>query len=188
MIKTIGFLPRRPDLSRDAFRTYYEDRHAPLAIGLFPFTRYRRNHLADAKDDPGFDCVSEFWVPSVEEIGALMMGPAGETMKVDERNFMDQPRISAAVAEETLAGPDGAASLILLQRTGGDVAALAAICASVGAGLDLLVPFDTRPLPCDAVVIVPVDADLPSTPSGWRMIGRHDLIRAETDPSELGAA
>ncbi|MBP8235890.1 MAG: EthD domain-containing protein, partial [Rhizorhabdus sp.] len=45
--KTIGFMPRRADISRADFRAYYETRHAVLAVPLFPFRRYRRNHLVD---------------------------------------------------------------------------------------------------------------------------------------------
>jgi hypothetical protein len=45
MSKNIALLSRRAELTRAQFRDYYETRHAPLAIGYFPFTRYVRNHL-----------------------------------------------------------------------------------------------------------------------------------------------
>ena len=46
-MKTIGLMPRRPDMSRAAFRDHYENRHAPLALGKFPFEKYVRNHVVD---------------------------------------------------------------------------------------------------------------------------------------------
>ncbi|MGF7147068.1 uncharacterized protein (TIGR02118 family) [Sphingomonas zeicaulis] len=151
VIKTIGFMPRRPDISRAQFREYYETRHAPLAVPLFPFIRYRRNHLADMDVEPGFDCISEFWVPSLNQIGELMAGEVGDTMRADERNFLDQPRIVAALADPVATGCDAGSVMVLLRNEGGDVEALVAAAREAGAGLDLLSPMDERVLPCDAI-------------------------------------
>lgn len=105
MMKSIGFLPRRAELSRKEFQDYYEARHAPLALPLFPFTKYVRNHLRD-QDDIGFDTISEFWFPDADEIQALMRSAVGDTMRADERRFMAQARIGSAVTQEHLiAGP-----------------------------------------------------------------------------------
>ena len=71
-VKTVDFMPRRRDISRARFRNHYEQHHAPLAVPLFPFARYRRNHLVDQSIEPGFDCLSEFWISSLEEIGWRM--------------------------------------------------------------------------------------------------------------------
>lgn len=182
-VKTIGFMPRRRDTSREAFRTYYEQRHAPLAVPLFPFRRYRRNHLADASVEPGFDCISEFWVSSLERIGELMAGEVGDTMRADERNFLDQPAIVAVRADARVAPASDGNSLLLLTRESGDDAALADACAAVGAGLDLLSPLDTRPPPFDAIVSV---ADrLPALPPGWKAGPTLAIDRYETDPATL---
>ena len=165
-IKTIGFMPRRPDISRAQFRDYYETRHAPLAVPLFPFIRYRRNHLTDMDAEPGFDCISEFWVPSLNRIGDLMAGEVGDTMRADERNFLDQPRIVAALADPVATGCDAGRVMVLLRNEGGDVQALVAAAREAGAGLDLLTPLDARELPCDAIWrCETIDADLPE---GWR--------------------
>jgi uncharacterized protein (TIGR02118 family) len=106
-MKTIGLMPKRPDISRAAFRDHYENRHAPLALGKFPFEKYVRNHVVSSDPDPiGFDCLSEFCVDKVDEIYAIMAGPIGDIMREDELRFTDQPHIGPAVAEETLvAGP-----------------------------------------------------------------------------------
>lgn len=182
-IKTIGFMPRRPDIDRAAFRTYYETRHAPLAIPLFPFRRYRRNHLADAAVEPGFDCISEFWVGSLAEIGSLMEGEVGDTMRADERNFLDQPRILAVRAEPAATGSDAGRTMALLRAEGGDPDALVRTARQTGAGLDLLTPFDARPAPFDA--ILRCEEEVPSLPVGWMAALTVTVEPHETDPATL---
>lgn len=167
MVKTIGFMVRRPDITRAAFREHYETRHAPMAVPLFPFRRYRRNHLIDQVVEPGFDCISEFWFDSLETIATSMAGEAGATMRADERNFLDQSAVRAAVAREALPCPDETAALCFFRRQDGEDGALEAACAGTGAGLDLLAPFD-RPLPFDAIAARPPGVALPPPPSGWQ--------------------
>lgn len=182
-IKTIGFMPRRPDIDRAAFKTYYETRHAPLAVPLFPFRRYRRNHLADAAVEPGFDCISEFWVGSVAEIGALMEGEVGDMMRADERNFLDQPHILAVRAEPVATGSDAGRTMALLRSEGGDRDALARTARQTGAGLDLLSPFGTQPAPFDA--ILRCAGDVPPLPTGWTAAVTVMVDTHETDPATL---
>lgn len=103
MLKSIGLLPRKVDTTRAAFCGYYESNHAPLAIGLFPFKKYVRNHLPfDMQMDIGFDTISEFWLDNFQEVFDLMGGDVGARMKEDERNFMDQGSIRSGAAEEHL--------------------------------------------------------------------------------------
>ncbi len=182
-IKTIGFMPRRPDIDRAAFKTYYETRHAPLAVPLFPFRRYRRNHLADAAVEPGFDCISEFWVGSLAEIGSLMEGEVGDRMRADEPNFMDQPRILAVRAEPVATGSDAGRTMALLRSEGGDPDALVNTARQSGAGLDLLAPFGTEPAPFDA--ILRCDGAVPPLPAGWTTALTVTVEAHETDPATL---
>jgi len=104
--KTIALISRRADLSREAFREYYETRHAFLGMKHFQFRKYLRNHVAPGEDAPGFDVFSEFWNVSVAKAYETMAGPIGEVMRADERNFMNQSKQRAARATEILlAGP-----------------------------------------------------------------------------------
>jgi len=169
-VKTVGLMPRRPDITRAAFRDHYENRHAPLALGKFPFEKYVRNHLVASSPDPiGFDCLSEFWVGDVAEIYRIMAGPVGDIMREDELRFTDQRKIGPAVAEEThIAGParivdDGIVNKeILLIRAAPGVAhdifmdsvrrwGRALVAGSQGqltrVTLDMVVPFEGRPFP-----------------------------------------
>ena len=167
MVKTVGLMPRRTDITRAAFREHYETRHAPLALGKFPFEKYIRNHVVVSDPDPiGFDCLSEFWVGDVSEIHKIMAGPIGDIMKEDERRFTDQPNIGPAVAEAThIYGPprivdDGTIHkeiLLIRPATGVAQDAFIAKVKAWGAGLggpgltrivlDTVVPFEGRPFP-----------------------------------------
>lgn len=98
MIRMLALLVRRPDLSRDAFRSHYEGQHAPLALPLLDGVRhYVRNHVApglDAGRCP-FDVLSEFGYESqaaVTAVAARLDSERGEAIREDERRFMDKPR------------------------------------------------------------------------------------------------
>jgi hypothetical protein len=103
-VKTIGMSRRRPELSRDAFREYYETRHAPLAIEHARFTKYVRNHLI-APSNAEFDVVSEFWLVDPREATALNTSLAGEILRADADAFIGPERFRAIAEESLLAGP-----------------------------------------------------------------------------------
>ena len=202
MIKSIAFMPRRPDLGRAAFRTYYETRHAPLALKHFRFARYVRNHLSDAQQ-PGFDCLSEFWHGDMEHTRSLMAGDVGAIMHADEDNFIDRASTRAALAEAyLLSGPErifeaGTAKTVLLlgATTGANRDMLLASAQQAFSGtearvtLDLLSPFDTRPLPHDALLTFwsSDDADF-APPPGWSVSGRINVVAEETPAADLARA
>jgi hypothetical protein len=103
-VKTIVLSQRRPDLTRDAFRDYYETRHVPLAIRHVPFTKYVRNHLV-APSNAEFDVVSELWPADPAAATALETSPAGELLREDAAKFMAEQRFQATAEESLLAGP-----------------------------------------------------------------------------------
>ncbi|WP_380877966.1 hypothetical protein ACFB49_14970 [Sphingomonas sp. DBB INV C78] len=197
MLKSFAFMPRRVDSSRADFRTYYETRHTPLALEYFRFQKYIRNHLADDQE-PGFDCLSEFWHGDPTVAAKTMAGPAGEVLRVDERKFTDQSNIRAAVAESSLlSGPQrdyqpGATPKTLWLLSGSDRPALLNAATAAAAGrtdrvmLDLLSPFDERPIPCDAILSVWGADDFAFTPPpGWSLRHRLPVLAEETAPEIL---
>ncbi len=114
MQKTLAFLVRRPDLSRDEFARHYEEIHVPLALPqLLGVERYVRNHLdpgAEAAD--GFDCMTEFWYASAEHaqrVAAAMRGDAGRAIRADELEFMHKPQNRSVAVEERVLRPAQAA-------------------------------------------------------------------------------
>ena len=204
-MKTIGLMPKRQDISRAAFRDHYENRHAPLALGKFPFDKYVRNHVVVSDPDPiGFDCLSEFWVENVAEIYTIMAGPIGDIMREDELRFTDQPNIGPAVAEETLlAGPprivdDGITHKeILLIRAAPGVSKDAFLESAVQWGktlaansqgglsrvtMDTLVPFEGRHFPDVQAVLYGWGAGLydATPPAGIEVYGRLKTEGVET--------
>lgn len=104
-MKTIVLFRRRPDLSRDAFRDYYETRHVPLAVRHVHFAKYIRNYLI-APNDAAFDVLSEFWLADPGAAVALATSPAGAILCEDETKFMTVERFRATAEESLLAGPE----------------------------------------------------------------------------------
>lgn len=203
--KALALMPRRPDLTREEFRRYYETRHTPLALRYFGFRKYVRNHLLTAPDI-GFDCVSEFWPLRMEATFALMQTNVGERMREDERQFTDQPRIVSAPCEEVQLvgeprGDDetGMRKLALLLRTTLDAATLIGSLRAWAAGraapartitLDSLVGLPHAAFPCDAIVwLYAVDADAdPRLPAGIEIVGRALTEAAETPSAVLAVS
>ena len=103
-MKTIVLSRRRPDLTRDAFRDYYETRHAPLAIQQVSLTKYVRNHLV-APSNAVFDVVSEFWLADPVAAMAFATSPASDALHEDAAKLMAQQRFAATSEESVLAGP-----------------------------------------------------------------------------------
>jgi len=74
MYKLVALLKRHPDLSPEAFREYYETRHAPLAQTLIPgLRRYIRRYLKPlevqgypASLEARFDVITELWFENAE--------------------------------------------------------------------------------------------------------------------------
>lgn len=204
-LKALALMPRRPDLTREQFRRYYETRHTPLALRYFRFRKYVRNHLLTAPDI-GFDCVSEFWPQRMEATFALMQTKVGERMREDERQFTDQPRILSGPCEEVqLAGEPrgddetGARKLLLLLRTTLDAATFTESLRSWAAGraapvrsitLDSLVGLPHAAFPCDAILwLYSVDADAATRlPAGIAIVGRALTEAAETPSAVLACS
>jgi uncharacterized protein (TIGR02118 family) len=113
VIKILTVFVRRPDLTREGFRSYYEGHHVKLAmqhVKRFGFRKYVRNHVVGpAGAEPGFDCLTEFFFESLEQAGSsvgFMNSPEGKIFAEDELNFLDMSRHpSFELAENVVAGP-----------------------------------------------------------------------------------
>lgn len=173
-MKSISFIARRPDIPLADFVDYYEDQHAPLASRLLDFMGYRRNHAVS--DEPlGFATIGEYW-SDIQTIGAAMAGPAGDELRADELRFMDKRQNKAAIAEPVLvASLTGRLSALLISGEE-NLASLSDAIRQVGGELDLLSPFDDRPLPCRAVAFVPCGAQVALT-GDWSVLARCTISR-----------
>nr|WP_245405841.1 EthD domain-containing protein [Sphingobium sp. Sx8-8] len=111
---------RKPGMSVEDFRTYYETNHVPLVTRLLPFfTAYERNyrdraysfvpaHLATRFIGPEFDVVTEVSFAGPPDyqrmLDALANPEIGDVIRADEENFLDR-RTMALYMVETLNTP-----------------------------------------------------------------------------------
>jgi uncharacterized protein (TIGR02118 family) len=109
MFKMIILAKRKPGMSLEAFRDYYETRHAPFAMSLAPerVRRYVRNYLTPVAPgvEPPFDVVTETWFDSEEQYRRNFEALAAAPEKVaaiaaDEENLFDRSTITFFTAEE----------------------------------------------------------------------------------------
>lgn len=109
MKRLVALLERKPGMSVEDFRTYYETRHAPLiASFLVPGVEYRRTYVdhsalfganvADPADQPGVDCdvITTLSFPTEAIYAAAMAGlrspENAAKVAADEGNFIDRSR------------------------------------------------------------------------------------------------
>lgn len=122
MIKVVAFLTRLPHVDREAFKAYYEDRHAPMVARLLPMLHvYERNYPDAAKVRPaegqtldeaiGFDALTVMKFKDREAFRAWKAALADpETLAIiqaDEAQFLDNTKTRLFVMDERLALADG---------------------------------------------------------------------------------
>jgi uncharacterized protein (TIGR02118 family) len=101
MIKIVALIPRRPDVSPEAFQNYYEQHHAPLFQRSIPpevagaITHYVQNHtvqMGNGTTQPAYDCVTEIGFDDLDGMrlwSSWYLGDGGKVLRDDEENFMD---------------------------------------------------------------------------------------------------
>lgn len=117
MIKLVALFKFKPGLAREEGIAYYEERHVPLILELFPdhFVDYRRNyfmldqlvvpdHVDAAPPPPISDMMTELWFESrkrYEAMIAAMGDPAiGDRVAADEANFLDRASMTMFLVDE----------------------------------------------------------------------------------------
>ena len=109
--KVIALMKKRADLSRDRFMDYYERRHAPLILSLFPsIIAYRRNFadFSGAFASPAapfdFDVLTEIEFADragYDDMLARYGRPeVGGSIAADEANFLDRSFTRMFLVEE----------------------------------------------------------------------------------------
>ncbi len=102
MVKLMVLLPRRADLSSEAFNRYLRDTHAPLVARLPGLRRLVINHVLS---DPGgappaYDAIAEVWFDSPEALQAALASPEGQAVNADAPNLLDLARLQFFVVQE----------------------------------------------------------------------------------------
>lgn len=112
MIKMMLLLVRKPGMSFEEFRDYYENRHVPLASSYDqPLVRYQRNYISGRMAEVvGYDCISEVWYDLdgqwSDHRDRIVSPEMSEIIARDEANFLDRSAMRVFVVEETKSAPD----------------------------------------------------------------------------------
>jgi uncharacterized protein (TIGR02118 family) len=117
MLKFIYCVRRRQDLSPEAFRKYWLEKHGPLvrqkALALRA-KRYVQSHTLDTplnaaaqqprQTKPAYDGITELWWDKMEDLlealGTAEGQEANRLLAEDEARFCDLPNCSVFFAEE----------------------------------------------------------------------------------------
>jgi hypothetical protein len=122
MIKVLVFLSRLPHIDREAFKAYYETKHAPMCEQLLPMVDlYQRNYPDPGKVVPaegrtldetiGFDALTilKFNTPEAYDAhqAALRDPRTRQIILDDEANFLDRSKTRVFVVDERTSPPAG---------------------------------------------------------------------------------
>lgn len=116
MIKLVALLSRKPGLSLEEFRAYYENHHAPLICEINRWmSDYRRSYInfatvsggmtaAATSWQPDFDAITEVWFKdrdTFEQARAALTSPANAArIAEDEGRFLDRERKRIFLVDE----------------------------------------------------------------------------------------
>lgn len=114
MFKMIMLIKRKPGMTLEEFKNYYETRHVKLAKemakGTSPSRVYIRNYLTPVPGpwtrggEPPFDCVTELCYEDEKHFRNHMASLTADKERValsanDELNFVDQSKTWTFIAE-----------------------------------------------------------------------------------------
>lgn len=91
LVKHVGFITGKPNLSKDEFRDYWFNKHAPLVLRMPGVLRYAINVVDRARFAAfEYDGFSEVWFASEEGRLAAFASPEGAIVIADVPNFVDR--------------------------------------------------------------------------------------------------
>ncbi|MEH6660024.1 MAG: EthD domain-containing protein [Parasphingorhabdus sp.] len=100
MIKHFFLISKKPEVSAEQFRSYYETHHVPLIKRLLPMFVYYQRHYLDrsesrinaAQADPGFDVITEIHFATQADYDAFLATVSDPAVlaeiRADEANFL----------------------------------------------------------------------------------------------------
>jgi uncharacterized protein (TIGR02118 family) len=102
MVKVIVLLPRRTDLSPEAFQQHLRETHLSLVTKLPGLRRLMLNWVLPDPNQPppAYDAVSEDWFDDAAAMGAALASPEAQAVATDMPNFLDPSRSAFLVVEE----------------------------------------------------------------------------------------
>jgi uncharacterized protein (TIGR02118 family) len=110
MIKSVGLLTRRPELSHEEFVRHWVEIHAPLAHAVPGVRRYVQNHISEERhrtDIPttevAIDGIAELWYDDRAAMNLANASPEAKRLHDDGALFIG--RIKSFVVEEKIIIP-----------------------------------------------------------------------------------
>ena len=118
MLKFVYCVKRHPDVSPEAFRKYWLEKHGPLVARystVLKARRYVQSHTLDNPllnaaaqqprgTKPAYDGITEVWWDNAEDLVSAMSSPEGQEanrmLAADEGTFCDLPNCSVFFTEE----------------------------------------------------------------------------------------
>ena len=104
-MKLFAFVKRKDGTTHEEFLDYWRNHHGPFVRdtpGLGDRTLRYVQHAAHANDRSGWDGVAEQQFASWDDFIAMITGPAGQLMRDDEANFIDQDSIEVVFTDDTV--------------------------------------------------------------------------------------
>jgi uncharacterized protein (TIGR02118 family) len=107
MVKLVGFIRKRQDLTTEAFAAHWLGVHAAIARAFPGLRRYRINLIDRARyPEAAYDGFSELWFDSRAALDAAFAGPVGARIAADIPNFIGE-LARVVVDEHEVALPPG---------------------------------------------------------------------------------
>ena len=111
MVKLIGVVIRRPDLTHEECIRYWREVHGPLALQLPGLRRYVQNPAVTRPGrDPKVDGFAEVWFDDEESLRAAFRSEIGRQVTEDEANFVDRERAYGVIVTEVMMLEESATS------------------------------------------------------------------------------
>lgn len=91
MVKLVGFIRKREDLSFESFRAHWLGTHTQIARQLPGLRRYTVNFIDRAQHpDSAYDGFSELWFDSREALDRAFMPPTVNALAADIPRFIGE--------------------------------------------------------------------------------------------------
>src|SRR5215475_5935113 len=110
MIKVIGLLTRKPELTHEQFVKHWLEIHGPLAHAVPGVRRYVQNHILEVRHradipttDVEIDGIAELWYDDAEAMARANASPEAKALHDDGALFIG--RIKSFVIEEKIIIP-----------------------------------------------------------------------------------
>jgi uncharacterized protein (TIGR02118 family) len=103
-VKNIEFVTRRAGMPLDRFRTYWRERHGPLAARIPTICRYEQHHASDAAyatgKPPAYDGLAITWFRSTADMKAGTQTPEYAETRADEANFLPDGHLPIIITRD----------------------------------------------------------------------------------------